>query len=165
MCRNRPATSRRRATSRLQRGFAIVSAIFLLLLLAALGAFMITMSMVQHATSAQDVQGSRAYQAARAGIEWGVYQIMIPENATPPTAQANCFALPPEGLVLGGTLSGFTVNVTCVRSLPQIEGGNTVFVYNLASTATFGAAGTSGYAERRISATVATCRTPDSEKC
>ena len=53
----------------LQGGFAIVSAIFLLVVLAALGAFMLTFSTVQHATSAQDIQGSRAYWAARAGLQ------------------------------------------------------------------------------------------------
>ena len=58
------------------RGFALVSAIFLLVVLAALGAYMMDFSSVQHSTSTQDVNGTRAYQAARAGMEWGVYQIL-----------------------------------------------------------------------------------------
>ena len=55
-----------------QRGFAAIAAIFLVVVLAALGGFMLTFSNTQQLTSAQDVQGSRAYWAARAGLEWGI---------------------------------------------------------------------------------------------
>jgi len=56
-------------------GFAILSAIFILVVLAALGAFILNVSTNQQIGSALDVQGVRAYQAARAGIEWGLYQV------------------------------------------------------------------------------------------
>lgn len=143
-------------------GFALVSAIFLLVVLAALGAFMVTLSTVQHITSAQDVQGSRAYQAARAGIEWGVYQVMAPENAnygltSSFTTQYACPAGASALNTLAGTLAGFNVSVTCARSTYD-EGGNRVSVYRLTSTATSGAAGTTTYVERQLSATVSTCR-------
>ena len=57
------------------RGFAIVSAIFILVVLSVLGAAMVSLSTSQHLGSAQDVQGARAYQAARSGVEWGLYQV------------------------------------------------------------------------------------------
>ena len=88
---------------RRQRGFAIVSAIFLVVVLAALGAFMVTFSGVQHVTQAQDIQGSRAYWAARSGIEWGVYQAVK-------AAPASCVA----GKNLAG-LDGMTVTVSCAN--------------------------------------------------
>ena len=44
---------------RAQRGFAIVSAIFLLVALAALGGFIATVSTTQHIGSAQDFQGTQ----------------------------------------------------------------------------------------------------------
>ena len=157
-----------------QDGFALVSAIFLLVVLALLGAGMLVMSTVQHTTSAQDVLGSRAYQAARTGIEWNVYQIMQPENtnpaATPFTTQYNCQASPyvfsqANGTALGGTLADFTVTVTCVRQIFN-EGGNRISTYQLTSTATYGTSGSVNYAERSISATVSTCRkTDDGENC
>ncbi len=160
-----------------QRGFALVTAIFLLVVLAALGAFMVTMSTVQHTTSAQDVQGSRAYQAARAGIEWGVYQVMNPENTNPPATNpqvtpfnpqyncANATPTAPNILALGGTLSGFTVAVACVRTIHD-EGGSRISVYALTSTAMSGAAGGSSYIERQLRATVGTCRRLDNgESC
>ena len=53
------------------RGFALPSALFLLVILAMLGAFMLAVSGMQHAAQAVDVSSSRAYQGARAGIEWG----------------------------------------------------------------------------------------------
>ena len=65
-----------------QPGFTIVSAIFLLVVLALLGAFIVNLSTTQNVTSAQDIQGSRAYHAARAGLEWGLYQVLDPLNAT-----------------------------------------------------------------------------------
>jgi MSHA biogenesis protein MshP len=150
-------------------GFALVSAIFLLVVLAALGAFMVTMSTVQHTTSAQDVQGSRAYQAARAGIELGVYQIMAPENANynrtvaPFTAQYTCAATPLN--TLGGALAGFNVSIICTRA-NYTEGGNVVSVYQVTSNASLGAVGTTQYVARQLTATVSTCRkTADGEKC
>jgi MSHA biogenesis protein MshP len=167
-CPERPATLRKNAARIGQRGFALVSAIFLLVILAALGAFMVTMSAVQHTTSAQDVLGSRAYQAARTGIEWGVYQVMNPENATPPATQyvcANYNFVPGTATALGGTLAGFTVAVTCA-STPYDEGGNLISVYVLTATATSGAIGGTDRVERQITATVGTCRkTANGELC
>ncbi|WP_231949283.1 agglutinin biogenesis protein MshP [Herminiimonas arsenitoxidans] len=88
-------------------GFSLVSAIFLLVVLAALGVAMVTISTVQHQSSGLDVQGTRAYQAARAGAEWGIYQRMqVPAYCG--AAVANNIALP-----AGTSLNGFTVTVVC----------------------------------------------------
>jgi Tfp pilus assembly protein PilX len=65
-----------------QCGFLLVTAIFLLVILAALGAFILTISGTQQTSSALDVQGSRAYQAARAGIEWASDQLLISTSGT-----------------------------------------------------------------------------------
>src|SRR5437899_3676273 len=55
-------------------GVGLVTAIFLLVVLAGLGGAMVALSAAQQSSSALDVEGARAYQAARAGIEWGLYQ-------------------------------------------------------------------------------------------
>ena len=52
-------------------GFAAIAAVFLVLVLAALGAFMVSFSNTQQLNSARDVQGSRAYWAARAAHKSG----------------------------------------------------------------------------------------------
>jgi len=105
-------------------GFAIVTAIFLIVVLAALGVGMLVFSRAQQASSAYDVQGSRAYQAARAGLEWAIYQRVAPVNynlATSPnmTLPAFCaltsYTWPPTGgatLQTGSTMTYVNVPLT-----------------------------------------------------
>lgn len=92
--------------SRRQSGFAIISAIFILVVLAAMAAFIVHVSTHQSAGHVADVQGIRAYQAARTGIEWGLYNHLRPPQTC---AAASSFAL-------GGNLAGFTVTVRCTPS-------------------------------------------------
>jgi len=126
-----------------QRGFSIVSAIFLLVVLSALGAFMLTFSNVQQMTSAQDLQGSRAYQAARAGMEWGAYQVL--RNSGSCNAGSN--------VALGGNLASFTLTVGCTKTV-YTEGGNAVNLYQITSTASSGTVGSTTYIERQLQATI-----------
>lgn len=156
-----PECLARRAARVGQRGFSLMSAIFLLVVLSALGAFMVSLSNVQQATSALDMQGSRAYQGARAGIEWGAYQIMTPENTNPAAGgavQYACPAAPSSMPALGGSLNGFAVTLACVSSV-YAENGNVVTAYQLTSTATYGIAPSTDYVERSIKASIVTCRT------
>ncbi|MEO7031146.1 MAG: hypothetical protein ABI075_02240 [Burkholderiaceae bacterium] len=127
-----------------QRGFSIVSAIFLLVVLAALGAFMLTFSTAQHISSALDVQGARAYHAARAGIDWGAYAVLRNQ----PSLLAECIA----GKTLAPTgLDGFAVMIKCDASAPYTEGANVPFtVYQITSTATLGATNSLGYVNRQL---------------
>jgi MSHA biogenesis protein MshP len=106
------------------RGFAIVSAIFILVVLAALGAFIVNISTNQQIGSAIDVLGVRAYQAARAGIEWGLYRVQ---------STAACPATPTSFVPAASTLSGFTVTVTCSSSAADGFSGPTI--YSLTATA------------------------------
>lgn len=93
--------------NRAARGFAIVTAIFILVVLAVLGAFIVNVSTNQQIGSALDVQGVRAYQAARAGIEWGLYQ-QLRTGSCAPTSSFNPAAT---------TLANFTVTVTCSANI------------------------------------------------
>lgn len=107
--RKRIGVTSRRSGKFISRGFSIVSAIFLLVVLSVLGAMMMNISNMQHVSSAMDVQGTRAYQAARAGIEWGLFTQLNPPAAAC-FASPTSFALPTGG---ANTLSPFTVTVTC----------------------------------------------------
>ena len=135
-----------------QRGFSMVAAIFLLVVLSALGAFMLTFSSVQHVTSAQDVQGARAYQAARAGVEWGAYQILQNNLAGFAPACRNATPLPPMP-TLAGTLGDFAVQVNCTAT-SYTEGVNPLLMYRVTSTASAGALGQTNYVERQIQVTI-----------
>ena len=90
---------------RRQGGFAIFAAVFILVVLALLGAAIATVSSHQHTGAALDVQGRQAYQAARAGIEWGLYQVL----------QADGSACTGKTSLDGGASlqGGFTVSVEC----------------------------------------------------
>src|SRR5450759_1269849 len=122
------------------RGFSLISAIFLLVVIAALGTFAVTLSTIQQQSAALDVQGARAYQAARAGIEWGAYQALQNNSCTGGTP------------VMPNTLAGFSVTVTCSTVAPS-EAGTTVNMYQIISTAKQGTS--PNYIERQMSVTIA----------
>ena len=128
-----------------QRGFSIVTAIFLLVVLAGLGAVMMTFFTAQQQSSALDVLGSRAYQAARAGIEWAAFQVATSSSAVAATC-ATSFAQSS----LGGTLAPFRVAVNCVPTSYD-EGGSTVWIYDVSAVAQTGTLGDQNYVERVIS--------------
>jgi MSHA biogenesis protein MshP len=97
-----------------QTGVGIVTAIFLLVVLAGLGTALVTLFTSQQASSSLDELGSRAYQAARAGAEWALWQeAALDKCPTSPTT----FALPANT-----SLSGFSVTVTCVQQ--DVTSGN-----------------------------------------
>lgn len=136
-----------------ERGFSLVSAIFLLVVIAALGTFAVTLSTTQQQGAALDVMGARAYQAARAGIEWGAYQVLPQSGAAYATA-CRLGATSQVVAPLPNTLGGFGVNVQC-SAASHTEGASTLWVYHLTSTATQGAVATPNYVEREISVTIA----------
>ena len=113
---------------RRQQGFLIIAAVFLLVVLAGLVAYLMTVSTTSQAASAADFNSARAYQAARAGIEWGAYQILrngpfkaACDAATNPLVPAKfdlTFGLP-------STLTAFTATVRCSSSVNLTEGAVT----------------------------------------
>lgn len=91
-------------------GVALVTAIFLLVVLAGLGVAMVSLTTSQQAGAVQDEQGARAYEAARAGMEWALFRVRT-SNATP---QASALACPTTfSMPRNTSLSAFTVTVTC----------------------------------------------------
>jgi MSHA biogenesis protein MshP len=146
MCRKSGFRTRDSGSRGSQRGFSLVTAIFLLVVLAGLGAAMVTLSTSQQQTLAQDVQGARAIQAARAGIEWGGYQVLKVANACPASPTTLSFA--------GTALAGFTTQVTC-SATTHTEGATTRSVYELTATARYGAVHGIDYVERVLTARVA----------
>ena len=134
-------------TSNHQQGFAAVAAVFLIVILAALGAFMLTFSNTQQMTSAQDLQGTRAYWAARAGLEWGIGKVSAVSD--PSTLSATTCSTS-SAIVL----DSFSVNVTCSVT-PYGEAGATKYILQFRSVAsTGGSVGSIGYTERSISASM-----------
>jgi len=155
-----------------EAGFSAVTAIVILVILAVLGAAIVTITGTRSASAALDVLGSKAYQSARAGIEWGAFRIRNPENtnAVPPGPYTTQYACPgpATSFSLGGELAGFTVTVQCTSTL-QTEFGNLITIYQLVATSCnipVGAApGTCpntttafNYVERQMTGSMQTCR-------
>jgi MSHA biogenesis protein MshP len=120
-----------------QKGFSIVTALFILLVLAVLGGFMVTMSGVQSRTSLWALQGARAYHAARSGLEWGVFQDLSAGACVSDTF----------------TVDGFNVSVTCSEE-SFTEGGQNYKVYSLTSLAQTGIYGSNDYISRQLRARI-----------
>lgn len=107
------------------RGFALVLAVFLIVSLAAIGAYLVTVSNVQVESSTKDELGARAYQAARAGLEWGAYRVL---------RDLNCAPGPVVIAFVAPQLAGFQAEVTCEDFGPETEGGATVNTFRIVST-------------------------------
>lgn len=167
------STIRRRQA---QHGFALASAIFILVVLAAL-AVGITLLTTQSQTGlARDMLGSRAYHAARAGLDWGAYRVLDPLNTTAtsgsaplpncpgaaagtcPTAAAPLAASVPTTPFTSTVLAGHAVTLQC-SCTDHTEAGRNIRVFQLRSTATSGSGLTA--VERQVSARVAYCRDPN----
>jgi MSHA biogenesis protein MshP len=113
-----------------------VAAIFLVVILAGLGGFMVSFSNTAQLGSAQDMQGTRAYWAARAGLEWGLASV----SASCPTSPTTL------------SITGFSVVVTCSFQTYS-EAGQSPKIFQLKAVATSpGGAGSSTYVERSVSA-------------
>lgn len=142
----------------------MVSALFILVVLAVLGAAVASISVSQQVGSAVELNAARAFQAAKAGLEWGAYSVLVP---APPAAPAvdtppACFAI--THMVMTGELSGFVVSVECSRTGPLVDGDSSKTYYQLVATAcnvpTGGscavtpASPQSTYVERRLNLTI-----------
>ena len=131
-----------------QSGFAAIAAIFLVVLLAGLGAFMLTFSNTQQLTSAQDIQGSRAYWAARAGLEWAAAKVTSVSDPST-LVSTTCTTVSPF------SINTFSVSVSCTVAT-YTEAGESRYLLQFRSIASKGGSpvGSVGYIERSLSASM-----------
>ena len=149
------------------RGFALPSAIFLLVILSALGAFILNVSSSQQQGMALDIRGERAWQAANAGMEWVRYRLAksAADNPLDPDCPANTtwdtstYSIDFAG---SATLGDFLATVECQRvSAPGAKvGKEDTWVFEVRITACSPAAAAEprcpgvpkvgGYAERQL---------------
>jgi MSHA biogenesis protein MshP len=125
-----------------QNGFSLVPALFLLVVLSALGVVAVRLAGVQQQTVVLAMQSGRAYAAARSGIDWSAYQALVNGSCA-----ASTLNLTEAGL------AGFSVDTDC-SSTSHTEGPNTVRVYVIDAFAWSGSYGTPDYVSRRVRSTV-----------
>ncbi len=132
-----------------ERGFSLVSAIFLLVVVAALGAFAVTLSTTQQQSQVMEMMGARAYRAALAGIEWATFNVSQ-QPASSPAAWAGCAA--GQNVAAGGNLADFAITVNC-SAVSAVEGGSTIWIYDVSAVAsTGGNPGDANYVEQLATA-------------
>ena len=127
-----------------EAGFSLISAIFLLVVIAMLGTFAVTLSTTQNQSQAMDVMASRGYQAALAGVEWAAYQVANSASNAPSAAPCSTNFAPGA---LAGNLSPFTVTVSC-SAVSSVE-DTTYWIYSVSSVAkSAGTVGSATYVEQ-----------------
>jgi MSHA biogenesis protein MshP len=140
----RGARSRRPARGPDRRGgFGLVPAVFLIAVVAAVGALLVDTVAVETSTATLARRSARAYAAARSGVEWGARQALVAGSCAPSTG----FDLSEAGL------RGFHLEVSCSAS-QHVEGGATAVVHRIVSEATAGSFGSPDFVRRRIDAEV-----------
>ena len=118
-------------------GMSLVAALFLIVVIAALGAFAVRIGMGQQQTVNLSLLGNRAMAAANAGIEWSAYRALEDGNCS--NGSLN---------LTQGAFAGFTVDISCESTSFGSEG--TLYVIEAASR--YGTYGRADYVSRRIRA-------------
>lgn len=132
---------KQRRTARHRRGgFALVPALFLIVVVGLLAAVAVRVTTAQQETVVLGLQQARALAAARAGIDWAAY------NALHGSCAGGTLNLP------GASLAGYTVVVSCAATAYS-DGNGSFQAYSIVATATFGSYGTRDFARRVVSAT------------
>ncbi|OOZ38996.1 hypothetical protein BOW53_13425 [Solemya pervernicosa gill symbiont] len=141
-----------------QQGFSLIGAIFLMVVLAAVGGYMVSISSGFHISGANAVEGSRAYYAAKGGLEWAISELEL-DNAAVNSATVCSGTVDGQVTNYGsGALDGFSVQLSCSSS-SYTETPNTysIFIVEARSYKTalgVSAIGSLGYVSRSMKAKV-----------
>jgi MSHA biogenesis protein MshP len=110
------------------QGFVLPAAIFLLVVLGGLAGWMMQLTVATQAQDALAIEGERAYRAAEAGLEAGIYAARQPGTT-------DCTPIV-QTITLTGQLSRFTASVTCATPPPTAnEAGTAITFYQITSIA------------------------------
>jgi len=131
-----------------QQGFSVVSALFVVVILALIGSYIVSLGALTAASNNLVIQGQKAYLAASSGLEWGIYNV-APANGSGPY---NCPASPTTITFTQNGLKNFKAVVTC--SPTSVTEGSTT--YNLFQISSVGQYNTNNrdYAMRTLYATI-----------
>jgi MSHA biogenesis protein MshP len=145
-----------------EQGLGMITAIIILVIMASLAGAMVTFGNTQQLTSAQDVMSVKAWQAAKAGNEWGLYMALnsgagwVSGTACTPSGTIGTAGTLQTRVIDLATELGFSVTVTCSATKfneGEVSGppvaAKEITLYTISSTATNGTSVASpGYVER-----------------
>lgn len=129
----------------------MITVIGVLAVLAVLGVSLVVIATTQHFGAALDLQGVRAYHAARSGLDWALFQVLRDGRS--------CADIGGRTLSFGDNLTGFHARIQC-NSSTHAEAGASITMFDIQSTACnettcpWGPAPPAAYVERQVRATV-----------
>lgn len=133
---------RRRTHAVRRRGFALIAALALLVVLGSAGAMMLRMTSIQQAGGTTTILGARAEWAARSGVDWAIHRAVALGDCPSPTSTLN---------LAEGVLVGFRVVVRCTATR-HFEGSDVRTSLRITSEAAFGVLGSRDFVYREIQA-------------
>jgi len=131
-------------------GFALIPALFLIVVLGALAVVAIRVGTGQQQAVTMSLLQARALSAAQTGIEWGAYKAL----GGGCNVSGTCSCVASTTLTLTeAALNGFSVIVTCAAVTISTVPAPPTISYVLNSSATSGLYGQPGYVRRVVSGT------------
>lgn len=135
-------------TIKYQKGFTIVSAIFILVVLTLIGTYIVSIGALTRDSGNLTSQGIKTYYAAKSGLEWAAFRVSSPVGGP-----YNCPAASSTFNVSIAGANVYSVTVTCIQNT-FVESSVSYNVFLLSATATFGTLGGLDYASRTVTSKV-----------
>ena len=124
-----------------QGGFSLLTALFLLVVVSGMTAYLVNLATAQHLSSALTVQNSRAYYAAISGLEWVADRVRNNPTACPPVPTSF-------------SAEGFLIRLTACTRSAITEAGSTYALFDVTVDASRGGFGDWDFVSRSIRATL-----------
>lgn len=119
---------------RKHRGFALIAALFVLVVLALLGTFAVRMTMTQQHDADLDLQQLRADAALSSGVEFAATRLLAPGGCGNVANPLN--------------VGGYVVTFDACATAPYTVNGNPVTLYTVTATSARGVYGTPEFVSR-----------------
>jgi len=119
-----------------QSGISIVTAIFLVVILALMGTGMVSLLSTSQQSISQEITSAKAYMAGRSCLQWGMYQAVY---AATTGTHTNTF----------NDVNSSLFNSQCSTEINTITADSLIF-YNITATANFGINTDPEYSQRTM---------------
>ncbi len=102
-----------------QNGMSLIGAVFVMVVLALVGAYLVSLNAMQHSGTSLSLQASRAFHAANSGVEWVAWYTRTSVNKN------NC---PMPGTTFN--LDNFTVKIETCTETTVTEGSESYKIFD-----------------------------------
>lgn len=120
-----------------QSGVSIVTAIFLVVILALMGVGMVSILTTSQQSISQEITSAKAYMAGRSCLQWGMYQAIY--DVDPWVNEPHTLTFSNNGLI----------NTQCTNTFTVITNDSKTF-FNLEATASYGTATVPEFSQRQL---------------